>query len=66
MTKNTPERITFRPGVLAGPLSLWCDEHNVSPSDAIRIAIATMLGVDSPEVPMGRPPKQTGDATGEQ
>jgi hypothetical protein len=55
---NIPDRITFRPGSLSGHLFAWCAEHNVTPSDAIRIAVAAMLGVDAPDIAIGRPPKQ--------
>lgn len=50
------DRITFRPGNLAGPLAAWCDANNATPSDAIRLALSQLLGIEVPKVVMGRPP----------
>lgn len=50
-----PEKITFRLGDLAGPLGKHCDEHGVTPSDAVREAVAKMLGVDAPTMVSGNP-----------
>lgn len=50
-----PEKITFRLGHLAGPLGEWCDKHQIKPSEAARRAVAAMLGVDAPEMPVGNP-----------
>ena len=46
------DRITFRPGNLAGPLAAWCNANNATPSDAIRLALSQMLGLDVPVVVM--------------
>ena len=50
-----PEKITFRLCHLAGPLGEWCDKHQIKPSEAARQAVAAMLGVDAPEMPVGNP-----------
>lgn len=50
-----PEKLTVRLGDLRQPLAAWCDEHQQKPSEALRIAVATMLGVDPPEMPAGNP-----------
>jgi hypothetical protein len=47
--------ISLRLGSLAEPLAEWCDKHSTTPSEASRIAIAAMLGVDAPEMPVGNP-----------
>ena len=41
-------RITFRPGDLAGPLAEWCEKHGQTPSEATRTALARMLRVEAP------------------
>ncbi len=50
-----PEKITFRLGHLAGPLSEWCAENNQTPSEAARTAIAQLLHLDPPAMPVGNP-----------
>jgi len=49
------KRMAFRPGALAGPLEAFCKEHNISPSNAIRIALSRMLGVEEPTFTVGNP-----------
>lgn len=49
------DRITFRLGSLAGPLAAYCKKHGTTPSDAIRLAVAKMLRVKVPDMPMGNP-----------
>ena len=50
------DRLTFRPGTLAGPLAAWCESNGATPSDAIRVALSLMLNVPPPSMPVGRPP----------
>lgn len=50
-----PEKITFRLGALSGPLGKYCDKHGITPSDAVRQAVAAMLGVEPPEMQIGNP-----------
>lgn len=50
-----PQKITFRLGDLAGPLGEYCDARGVTPSDAVRLAVAKMLGVKPPEMIPGNP-----------
>lgn len=50
-----PEKITFRLGDLARPLGEWCDANGKTPSEASRMAVAAMLGVDTPDMPEGNP-----------
>lgn len=50
-----PEKLTLRLGDLRQPLEAWCDNNDQTPSEATRIAIAAMLGVDAPEMPPGNP-----------
>jgi hypothetical protein len=49
------DRITFRLGSLAVPLAAYCKKHGTTPSDAIRLAVAKLLRVAAPEMPMGNP-----------
>ncbi len=49
------DRITFRLGSLAEPLAAYCQKHGTTPSDAIRLAVAKLLRVAAPEMPMGNP-----------
>jgi hypothetical protein len=46
---------SFRPGALAALLTDWCELHKQTPSEATRIALAKMLGVDAPEMTVGNP-----------
>lgn len=50
-----PEKLTVRLGDLRQPLEAWCDEHKQKPSEAVRRAVAAMLGVDAPEMAVGNP-----------
>ena len=50
-----PEKLTVRLGDLRQPLESWCDEHEQKPSEAVRIVVAAMLGVDAPEMTVGNP-----------
>jgi hypothetical protein len=49
------DRVTFRLGPLAGPLSAYCEKHGTTPSDAIRLAVSRLLRVEAPEMPPGNP-----------
>jgi hypothetical protein len=49
------DRITFRLGPLAGPMADYCQKHGVTPSEAIRQALAKMLLVKVPKMPPGNP-----------
>jgi hypothetical protein len=49
------DRITFRLGPLAGPMADYCKKHGVTPSEAIRQALAKMLRVKVPEMRPGNP-----------
>jgi hypothetical protein len=49
------DRVTFRLGSLAEPLAAYCKKHGTTPSDAIRLAVARLLRVEAPEMPMGNP-----------
>jgi hypothetical protein len=42
------DRITFRPGYLAGPLAAYCERHGMTPSEGVRLAVAAMLGQTTP------------------
>ncbi len=50
-----PEKITIRLGPLRDPLSDHCELAGITPSRAIRNAVATLLGQESPDMPEGRP-----------
>jgi len=45
---SLPEKISFRPGKLAGALARWCKANEQTPSEAIRVALAAMLNVEPP------------------
>jgi antitoxin component of RelBE/YafQ-DinJ toxin-antitoxin module len=49
------DRVTFRLGPLAEPLAAYCEKHGITPSDAIRIAVAKLLRVAAPNMPLGNP-----------
>jgi hypothetical protein len=49
------DRITFRLGPLAGPMADYCKKHSITPSEATRLAVAKLLRVAAPEMPMGNP-----------
>lgn len=49
------DRLTFRPGNLAGPLAEYCKAHQCTPAEAVRKAVATMLGVEAPAMQRGNP-----------
>ena len=50
-----PARITFVVGPLAEPLSQWCERHQRTPSEAVRVALSAMLRVAEPVMPEGNP-----------
>lgn len=50
-----PDRISFRPGNLAGPMELKLAATSETPSEYIRRLIASDCGVDAPEMPVGNP-----------
>lgn len=47
---EVPDRITFRVGDLRTRLAKWCEANNATPSEAVRIALADMLGRKQPPV----------------
>jgi len=49
------DRITFRLGSLAEPLSAYCEKHGTTPSEAIRLALSRLLRVEAPEMTLGNP-----------
>jgi hypothetical protein len=49
------DRITFRLGPLAEPLAAYCEKHCITPSDAIRMALAKLLSAKVPKMPPGNP-----------
>jgi hypothetical protein len=49
------DRITFRLGPLAGPMAAYCEKHGITPSEAIRLAVARLLRVDAPTMTPGNP-----------
>jgi len=49
------DRMSLRLGSLAEPLEAWCNKHNASPSQAVRLAVAKMLKAKPPEMPEGNP-----------
>ena len=49
------DRITFRLGSLAAPLAAYCERNGITPSDAIRAAIAAKLRVSTPDMVIGNP-----------
>jgi len=52
---NLPDKISFRPGALAGPLAEWCETKGRTPSEAIRVALSRMLRVKQPDMKRGNP-----------
>lgn len=55
MTNNLPDRITFRPGSLAGPMAEKLTATGEGPSEYVRRLIAVDCGVEPPEMPVGNP-----------
>jgi hypothetical protein len=49
------DRPTFRPGDLAGPLAAYCESNGCTASEAMRRALAAMLGVEAPSMQRGNP-----------
>lgn len=49
------DRITFRLGPLAGPLAAYCEKNGTTLSEAIRLALSTLLLVETPEMTPGNP-----------
>lgn len=49
------DRLTIRLGPLAEPLAAYCHRHDLTTSEAGRLALARLLGVDAPEMPHGNP-----------
>lgn len=47
---TVPDKITFRPGNLAGPLVTYCDKHGLTPSAAVRKALSEMLEKPEPSM----------------
>lgn len=50
-----PDRITFRPGTLAGPMELRLSATGECPSEYVRRLIAADCGVEAPEMVSGNP-----------
>jgi hypothetical protein len=50
-----PEKLSFRPGELAGPMEDRLNQLGKTPSEYIRWLIASDLGVDAPDMPRGNP-----------
>lgn len=48
-----PDRITFRPGTLAGPMAKKLAASGEGPSEYVRRLIAADCGIDAPEMPQG-------------
>jgi len=49
------DRITFRLGSLLKPLAAYCEKNGITPSEAIRLALARLMRVEAPEMPPGNP-----------
>jgi hypothetical protein len=49
------DRVTFRLGSLAEPLTAYCEKNGTTPSDVIRLAVAKLLRVAAPDMPPGNP-----------
>lgn len=45
---DIPEKLTIRVGDLRGPLAKFCSKNGVTPSEAIRQAIADLVGRKRP------------------
>lgn len=52
---DIPEKLTVRLGALREPLAAYCAEHDLAPSQAVREAVAAMLGEDEPDMKPGNP-----------
>ena len=50
-----PEKITIRLGSLARPLDKAAEDHDTTPSEIVRQALARWLRVDVPDMPRGNP-----------
>lgn len=50
-----PDRISFRPGSLAGPMENRLAETGEGPSEYVRRLIAADCDVEPPEMPVGNP-----------
>ena len=48
-------RLSIRLGDLSDPLSLYCEVHELTESEAARIAIAKLLKVEAPLLEAGNP-----------
>ena len=53
--KRIPPRLTFVVGPLAGSMAAYCEKHDITPSDVIRLALSRLLRVDAPEMTPGNP-----------
>lgn len=49
------DRLTLRLGPLADPLRAYAEDNGISPSEAIRVAIARLLGEPVPQLQIGDP-----------
>lgn len=55
MPSELPDRITFRPGSLAGPMAKKLLATGEGPSEYVRRLIAADCGVEPPEMIVGNP-----------
>ena len=49
------DRITIRLGSLSAPLERHCKKHGIARAEAIRLALANLLGKKAPEMLSGNP-----------
>ena len=52
---SLPEKISFRPGSLVGPMAAKLAETNETPSEYLRRLVASDCGVECPELKAGNP-----------
>lgn len=52
---SIPDKISFRPGSLAGPMAARLNDTGETPSNYVRRLIAEDCGVDPPEMLAGNP-----------
>ena len=61
---DLPDRITFRPGALAGPMAAKLVATGEGPSEYVRRLIASDCGVEPPEMVVGNPAMAEQSAAG--
>jgi hypothetical protein len=52
---SLPDKISFRPGTLAGPMAAKLAETSETPSEYLRRLVASDCGVECPEMKEGNP-----------